>query len=222
MVLHVEAETLSASQESGRSEFDDGTRVSAETSRRLCCDASRVVVTKRGLSNSAPDDTAPDAAPLDVGRRTRTIPPSLRRALEIRDRGCRFPGCGLRFTDAHHIVHWADGGRTDLQNTVLLCRRHHRLVHEEGHRICMDTERRVVFFNPSGKAIAAAPPPPALGDAPVEQMVRANRARGVEPAWDTGMPRYHHSAPVPWEIEADAWHALDAASAAEEAPMERG
>jgi len=64
---------------------------------------------------------------LDVGRRTRTIPPAIRRALEHRDRGCRFPGCHNRYADAHHLRHWADGGRMSLENLVLLCRRHHRL-----------------------------------------------------------------------------------------------
>jgi hypothetical protein len=233
VVLHVEAETLAEDGGPGESaepgdlgdsgepghpseprmsELEDGTRVSAETSRRLCCDASRVVVRKR------PEGSADGGAILDVGRRTRTIPPALRRALEVRDRGCRFPGCGLRFTDAHHIVHWADGGRTDLKNTVLLCRRHHRLVHEEGHRICLDKEGRVAFFAPSGRALAAAPPPRALGDEPVQQMMRANRARGIDPQWDTGLPRYHHTAPIPWEIEADAWAALDRAAALAEDP----
>jgi hypothetical protein len=200
VVLHVEAETLAEHGEPGTSELEDGTRVSAETSRRLCCDASRVVVGQRA-----------DGTALDVGRRTRTIPPALRRALEVRDRGCRFPGCGLRFTDAHHIVHWADGGRTDLKNTVLLCRRHHRLVHEEGHRICLDREGRVAFFAPNSQAIAAAGRPTTLGKDPVADLIRDNRRRGVHPQWDTGMPRYHHSAPIPWEIEADAWQAMDRA-----------
>jgi hypothetical protein len=114
-------------------------------------------------------------------------------------------------------VHWADGGQTDLKNTVLLCRRHHRLVHEEGHRICLGKEGRVAFFAPSGKAIAAAPPP--LGPPghtsspdPVGDLIRDNRRRGIHPQWDTGMPRYHHSAPIPWEIEADAWQAMDRAT----------
>lgn len=156
-----------------------------------------------------------DGSVLGVGRRTRTIPPALRRALDVRDRGCRFPSCGRRFTSAHHIVHWADGGRTDLENTVLLCRRHHRLVHEEGHRICMDSEGRVVFFNPSGRAIAAAPPPPDPGPEPLEQLAQATRLRGVPaPRWDTPLPRYHHTAPIPWEVEADAWAALDQAAEA--------
>jgi hypothetical protein len=69
--------------------------------------------------------------PLDVGRKTRSIPPAIRRALNTRDGGCRFPGCThQRYVDAHHIEHWADGGETKLANLVTLCRLHHRLVHE--------------------------------------------------------------------------------------------
>jgi hypothetical protein len=111
VVLHVESATLAAGGDPGRSDLEDGTRLSAETSRRLSCDAGLVRIT-RGADGSI----------LDVGRRTRTITPALRRALDVRDRGCRFPGCGLRFTDAHHLRHWADGGKTSLANTVLLCR----------------------------------------------------------------------------------------------------
>jgi hypothetical protein len=87
---------------------------------------------------------------LNVARRTRTIPPAIRRALEVRDRGCRFPGCGLRFTDAHHVKHWADGGETSLDNCLLLCRHHHRLVHECGWTLGFDRDRRVIFFDPKG------------------------------------------------------------------------
>jgi hypothetical protein len=73
-----------------------------------------------------------DGSVLDVGRKTRTISPALRRALEVRDRGCRFPGCHLRFCDTHHVLHWADGGETSLSNCLLVCRWHHRLIHEAG------------------------------------------------------------------------------------------
>jgi hypothetical protein len=107
----VEAGTLEHDGEPGRSELEDGTRVSAETSRRLACDASAGEVRHDG-----------DGRILDVGRRRRTIPPAIRRALEVRDRGCRFPGCGSRFCDAHHVVHWADGGETRLDNLALVCR----------------------------------------------------------------------------------------------------
>ena len=89
----------------------DGLRVSAETSRRLACDAALVVMRHAG-----------DGAVLDVGRRTRTVPPALRRALEARDRRCRFPGCQARHCDVHHVEHWADGGATKLSNLVRLCR----------------------------------------------------------------------------------------------------
>jgi hypothetical protein len=124
VMLHVDEETLRSDGEGGQSELEDGTRVSAETSRRLSCDAGLVRVHHAG-----------DGGILDVGRRTRTIPPALRRALEVRDGGCRFPGCGSRFTEGHHVKHWADGGETSLANCLLLCRHHHRLVHEEGWRV---------------------------------------------------------------------------------------
>ena len=141
VVLHVESETLQAEGEPGRSELEDGTRVSAETSRRLSCDAGLVRVSH-----------APDGSILDVGRRTRTIPPALRRALEVRDRGCRFPGCGQRFTDGHHITHWADGGETSLSNCILACKFHHRLLHEGGWRIEWRGPGRPVFIDPRGRA----------------------------------------------------------------------
>ena len=98
-----------------------GIHLSSETARRLACDAATV-----GMGHG------PDGGILDVGRRTRTISPALRRALNARDRRCRFPGCRNVRVDAHHIRHWADGGATALDNLVLLCRRHHRAVHEEG------------------------------------------------------------------------------------------
>jgi len=105
VTVHVDAATL-------RGHFDDGTGVSAETSRRLCCDAGIVPIV---------DDA--DGKPLDVGRKTRAIPPAMRRALVARDGGCQFPGCTQRrFVDGHHIEHWADGGETNLRNLTLLCR----------------------------------------------------------------------------------------------------
>ncbi len=77
----------------------------------------------------------PDGRVVEVDARTRTIPPAIRRALHHRDRGCRFPGCGVRFGQGHHIRHWAQGGPTTLSNLAMLCRRHHRAVHEEGYEV---------------------------------------------------------------------------------------
>ena len=145
VVVHTDAATLSERGETGRSELD-GVRVCAETSRRMACDAARVAMSHR------------DGEVVSVGRRTRTVPPHIRRALEERDRGCRYPGCASRFTEAHHVKHWADGGETSLANTILLCRRHHRLVHEGRTRMALDRDGKAVFFTREGRVIASAPP----------------------------------------------------------------
>ena len=110
VVVHVDAAVLADPDQPGQSALEDGVRVSAETSRRLACDATRVVMHHAG-----------DGQVLDVGRRTRTIPPALRRALQARDWGCRFPGCGVRHAQGHHLHHWANGGPTRLANLALLC-----------------------------------------------------------------------------------------------------
>src|SRR4051812_29216370 len=87
---------------------------------------------------------------MDVGRKTRTIPPALRRALFLRDHGCRFPGCTQKkFVDAHHIKHWSRGGPTALWNLILLCRHHHRLLHEGGYSMRSD-RRGIAFYRPDG------------------------------------------------------------------------
>jgi hypothetical protein len=119
---------------------------------------------------------------LDVGRRTRTIPPALRRALEVRDRGCRFPGCGLRFTDAHHVRHWADGGPTSLANCLLLCRFHHRLVHEAGWRVTVDARGRARFVDPRGfEHHDGRRPRVVIGEDPVGALMAGNR-KAIEAA----------------------------------------
>src|ERR1700683_1108439 len=108
------------------------------TARRIACDAVRTVVTVAAPVD-APVWTAVRApvVPLSVGHATRTIRASIRTALVLRDQGCRFPGCDRppAWTDGHHIIHWSDGGPTELANLVSLCRRHYRRVHEQGWRI---------------------------------------------------------------------------------------
>ncbi|MCH8060061.1 MAG: DUF222 domain-containing protein [Proteobacteria bacterium] len=109
--------------------------VSAETSRRIACDCSILGIKE-----------AENGEPLSIGRKTRSIPPALHRALRFRDKGCRFPGCtNDRFVDGHHIQHWADGGATSLDNLVLLCRRHHHLVHEGGFACKKSKDGEIVF-----------------------------------------------------------------------------
>ncbi len=146
-----------------------GIHVSAETARRLACDAATVEM-RHG----------PGGEILEVGRRTRTISPALRRALAARDGRCRFPGCQNRRCDAHHVRHWADGGETALDNLVLLCRRHHRAVHEEGFRITLDAAGDVQFMRPDGRPFPAAPPPPLWTGAALAPVTERLEQEGVE------------------------------------------
>ena len=92
--------------------------------------------------------------PLDIGRKTRAIPPALKRALKARDKGCRFPGCPhTRFTEGHHIDHWANGGETKLHNLITLCHFHHHLLHEGGYRIVRTDDGVFRFLEPDGMAV---------------------------------------------------------------------
>lgn len=118
----------------------EGLPLTEDAAQRLGCDAS---VTRLVFG--------PDGIPLDLGRSQRLFSPSQRRALAIRDGGCRFPGCTRqpRFTDAHHIVPWSQGGASDLDNAILLCRHHHRLVHEGGWRVVGDGRTKAVDANGS-------------------------------------------------------------------------
>ncbi|HEX6210757.1 MAG TPA: DUF222 domain-containing protein, partial [Methylomirabilota bacterium] len=168
VVVHVDAPVLADPDATGQSVLEDGVRVSAETSQRLACDASRVVMRHDGEGNL-----------LEVGARTRTIPPALRRALNHRDRGCRVPGCGVRFGQGHHIRHWARGGPTTLSNLALLCRRHHRAVHEEGYQVERQPGGELQFRHPDGRPIPDVPPSIAVaGDS--AGMIRArNEADGL-------------------------------------------
>src|SRR5436190_3000314 len=159
--------------------LEDGARVPAGTSQRLACDASRVVMRHDR-----------DGRVVEVDARTRTIPPALRRALHHRDRGCRFPGCGVRFGQGHHIRHWAHGGPTTLSNLALLCRRHHRAVHEEGYGLDRQPDGELRFRRPDGRPLPEVPRPPEVPDDPVK-VIRARHdadglvlhARTATPGW---------------------------------------
>jgi hypothetical protein len=195
VVVHVDAEVLAAGGEGGASWMTDGNHVSAETSRRLACDAARVVMLH-----------AADGSVLDVGRRTRAISPGLRRALEHRDGGCRFPGCGRRLCDAHHVEPWADGGATSLGNALLLCRRHHRAVHEEGFSVELLPSGAARFHRPDGRLLPEAPAMPAVAREPVEALVTRLAGQGVAvdagasmPSWWGGTVDYN------WEIDWLRW-----------------
>ena len=129
--------------------------------------------------------------------------------MELRDRGCRFPGCGLRFTDAHHVRHWADGGETSLDNCLLTCAFHHRLVHEGGWRVEWWGAGRPAFFDPRGGThFEGRREPPELPDRPVAALLRENLVRGIEPdAW-TASACWERERDIPDEVYLRACEAL--------------
>lgn len=148
VVVTIDLETL-VRRAGGRAALQDTGSITPETARRLACDAdiTRVI-------------TGAASEPLELGRRTKVVPPGLRRAVAVRDGGCRFPGCGRPpgWCDAHHVRHWADGGETSLDNLVLLCRPHHRAIHRGfGVRVA---DGRLVFTRPDLSMIEDRAPPP--------------------------------------------------------------
>ena len=177
VVVHVDAAPLADPDAPGQSVLEEGARVSAETSRRLACDANKVVMT-HGL----------DGHVVEVGARTRTIPPALRRALHHRDRGCRFPGCTVRVGQGHHIRHWAQGGPTTLSNLALLCRRHHRAVHEEGYQLVREPDGELRFRLPDGRLIPEVPPTSKVPDDPAVMVRACHDTEGIVIHAKTAMP----------------------------------
>lgn len=175
VVIHVDRDALRETGEYQRCDLDHGPALAPETARRLACDASTVEL----------DEDAGE--PLNIGRKSRTIPPALRRFLANRDRGCRFPGCTeRRHVDAHHVRHWADGGETRADNLILLCRHHHRLVHEDGYTVERRDDGRWLLFTPTGVLIPHAPETP-RAEAPIDEV---NAARGVDVPAGTGITRW--------------------------------
>jgi hypothetical protein len=177
VVVHVEAATLADPDAGGT--LEDGTALAPAATERLCCDATVVEVTEDSRGNV-----------LDVGRRRRTIPTLLRRALRLRDSGCRFPGCTNRRVDGHHVVPWARGGVTALENLVSLCRRHHTHVHEYGFRMQPDGAGGFRFFRPDGIEVTAAVGSPVLSGDPVDALRGQHRAAGIAIDARTGFPRW--------------------------------
>jgi hypothetical protein len=149
MSIIVDVEALKGRSEA-RAEFQNGSPLHPETARRLACDAAITRVLTSGRSE-----------PLDVGRKTPIVSPVTRRALVIRDKHCTFPGCERpdEWCDSHHVQHWADGGPTSLSNLILLCRPHHRVLHQpDGFRVGM-SDGKPRFFRPDGTILEERSPP---------------------------------------------------------------
>jgi hypothetical protein len=191
VVLHVDAAVLADAAQPGQSELDDGAHVPAGTSQRLACDASRVV-----MRHDA------DGRVVEVGARTRTIPPALRRALQHRDKTCRFPACTVRIAEGHHVRHWARGGPTKLSNLALLCRRHHRAVHEEGYQLERGADGVLQFRRPDGRPLPQVPTPAAVPADPAGALKAQNVAEGLQLHARTGLaPWFGERLDVRWAID---------------------
>ena len=188
-----------------------GLHIGKEAARRVACDAGLVVLRH-----------AADGQVLDVGRRSRTVPSAMRRALLSRDHGqCQFPGCESRHCDAHHVEHWADGGETRLQNLVLACRFHHRALHEGGFRVVPgDADGRFRFLRPDGTPLPAEPPVASWEGAPLAPTEARLAAAGIGIGPHTATPEWYGESldltaalDVLWEPPAASWNVLDALGA---------
>lgn len=127
-----------------------GQPLTAATARRIACDCKVLPAVLGGESQ-----------PMDVGRQSYTVPRYLRKAVELRDGPCAFPGCDQPpgTSECHHIVHWADGGATSLSNLVMLCGGHHRMVHAQGWNVSVNDQGRPVFVPPAWVDIERKPRP---------------------------------------------------------------
>jgi len=186
VLVHLDLRQTSGSARISRSGFgylEDGPPLSPETIERLSCDASLVPVLRDQQGNV-----------LNIGRKSRAVPSAIRRALKIRDGGCRFPGCTqTRHVDAHHVRHWSKGGETSLDNLVLLCRHHHRLLHEGGFDI--ETGSELKFTDRQGNTIPPArypqfTSPGVTSDARLKIEID-NERNGLAIDSDTAVSRWH-------------------------------
>jgi len=170
VVVHVDADVLATQTPGGRCRIEDGPWLSPAAVRRLSCDADVVTVTER------------DGLPVDVGRVRRLITPRLRLALQSRDEGCRFPGCSVPAarTEGHHVRHWQDGGRTDLDNLVSLCKFHHRRHHDGCFVIRGDPSGDFSFVAGDGKPLVPVVPREANGRLDLTGWSDPERARALD------------------------------------------
>jgi hypothetical protein len=182
VTVHVSAETLKDPGAVNRDDppaLEDGPPLAADTVRRLACDGAVVPLLEA------------DGVPLSVGRRTRVIHTALRRALKRRDGGCTFPGCTQRrFLDAHHVKHWADGGETKPENLVLLCRHHHRFIHEGRCRL-EPTDNGFQFLMPDGTPVPAVDS--FLEATELQALVDRNAEFNIR--WDTSRTQHYCGRP---------------------------
>lgn len=190
VMVHVDIGALAHNTLGGRSELHDGPPLAAETIRRLGCDCSIVSMLER------------DGEILSVGRKTRSIPTPIKRALVARDRHCRFPGCTSKvWVDGHHIRYWTNGGETKLKNLCLLCRAHHRAVHEYGYDV-RTIAGELVFYRPDGSRIEN--PDPTSSEPGM--VVALNNQAGLTIDSETSVPEWYGD---DWDYDVTVAQLLD-------------
>ena len=185
VMLHVDQDPLSPDGVLAGA-LEDGTPVSAETLRRVACDCGLLAQGEHG-----------DLSNVSIGRRSRSIPPAIRRALRLRDRGCCFPGCTHdRFLHGHHIQHWLHGGETSMTNLACLCSFHHHLVHEGGWSVARTAEGQLAFTAPDGRELPPVPPREGSEDS-LTFLQEWAKEQGIDlgedanlPLWDGTRPDY--------------------------------
>jgi hypothetical protein len=178
IVLSIDGDVL-AFDTDGECGLHNGPALAPETARRLSCDSSAVLMMR-----------GPTGEVLDIGRKTRTIPPAIKRALRTRDTTCRWPGCDeARYLAGHHGIHWSHLGPTKLPNLVHLCWHHHFLVHEGGWTLEIRHDGSLHILDPHGTPLGA--PPASVIGADEPDLVERNQACGVAINEMTGIPRWY-------------------------------
>lgn len=181
VMVHLDQEVLGADG-AWTATLEDGSCVSAETLRRVACDCALIAASRDGEA-------------LNIGRRTRSIPPAIRRALMLRDRGCAFPGCThTAFLHGHHVEHWLHGGDTSLGNIVMLCTFHHHLVHEGGWTVAAGVDGAFAFRSPGGKPLAPELAREVLDDA-VNWLREWADERDLDLGPDVNLPQWDGKSP---------------------------
>ena len=176
VMIHVDAEVLAHPDADGECCLEHGPALSGDTARRLSCDAPVITMIQ-----------GQDGSPLAVGRKSRRVSTALYRALRARDQTCTFPGCTRRrHLKVHHIEHWAEGGKTDLENLTLACGYHHYLVHEGGFTVEGRAPDGLVYRTPSGYEVRGCCAPPELPEDPVAALIGRNADEGLEIGPRTG------------------------------------
>lgn len=200
VVLHVDTAVLTDPSQDGQCELDSGVHLSAETARRFACDCT--VVTVSDEEEGSNSETHMGVS----GRARRVVSGALRRVVQAEQRRCQFPGCHHeRFLEAHHIVHWAEGGETSKANTCLLCSYHHTFVHEGGYRVERSAEGGFNFLSPWGSKVDRTPPLWSSGEDGVRRLIEQQEqlqiSCGTTARWNGDRFDLH------WAVPTSVWRA---------------